>query len=101
MKFINILEEIKRKEENKNKIILAKCGAFFVAIGKDAVILQQNYGLKLTCAKTRLCKIGIPISSIMKYVDLLEMSDYSFAIYDYDKETKRMIQKNDREMLFS
>ena len=65
MKFIELLEQVKRLEENKRKIILAKCGAFFVAIGRDALILEQNVGLKLTCVRPKVCKIGIPANSIM------------------------------------
>ena len=88
MKFIDLLEQTKNLEENKRKIVLAKCGTFFVAIGRDALILEQNVGLKLTCVRPKVCKIGIPANSIMKYIDILEMLDYSFAIYDYKKETK-------------
>lgn len=93
MKFIGLLEEIKKQEENKKKIILAKCGAFFIAIGNDALILQQNIGLKITCAKPNVCKVGIPVTSIMKYMDMLEILDYSFVIYDYNKENKKLILK--------
>lgn len=93
MKFINLLEELQSQEENKDKIILAKCGAFFVAIGKNAVFLNQYIGLKLTCAKPNLCKVGIPVNSIMKYMDMLEMLDYTFLIYDYNKENKKLVLK--------
>lgn len=93
MKFIELLEELKELEENKKRIVLAKCGAFFVAIGRDALIIEQYIGLKLTCAKPKVCKIGIPVNSIMKYIDILEMLDYSFAIYDYKKETKKLVLK--------
>jgi len=41
MKFISLLEELQSQEENNGKIILAKCGAFFIAIGKNAIFLNQ------------------------------------------------------------
>ena len=41
MKFIDIVEELKRKEENKGKIIIVKCGAFFVAIRKRCYVFEK------------------------------------------------------------
>ena len=43
MKYADIIEEIQKKE--KNRIIIVKCGAFFVSLGKDAVILNEHYVL--------------------------------------------------------
>ena len=57
------------------------------------MFLHQEIGLKITCAKPRLCKIGIPVNSIMKYMDLLENMNYTFSIYDYEKESKKLILK--------
>ena len=88
MKYADIIEEIQKKE--KNRIIIVKCGAFFVSLGKDAVILNKLLGLKLTCQKERLCKVGIPVNYIIKYVDKLEEKGYSFSIYDYSREDKKI-----------
>lgn len=88
MKYAELIEELQRKE--KNRIILVKCGAFFVALGKDAIMLNKLLGLKLTCQKDKLCKAGIPIQSVLKYVDELENIGYSFSIYDYSKENKKI-----------
>ena len=41
----------------------------------------------------KYAKSGIPINSIIKYMDLLENLDYTFAIYDYEKETKKLTLK--------
>lgn len=51
MKFLKVVKELQSKEENKEKIIIVKCGAFFVSIGKDAIILNKLFNLKLTCIK--------------------------------------------------
>ena len=40
--------------------------------------------------KTGLCKIGIPVTNTIKYIDKLENLDYSFIIYDYNKENKKL-----------
>ena len=43
-----------------NRIVLILCGAFYIAVGRDAVILNEKLGLKVICAKQNICKIGIP-----------------------------------------
>ena len=44
MRFLKRVEKIKL--ENKNKIVLARCGAFVVAIGNDARVLNKMFWLK-------------------------------------------------------
>lgn len=90
MKYTEIIEKLQNKEENKNKIIIVKCGAFFVSLGKDAIILHELLGIKITCQKTKLCKAGVPVTSIFNYVDSLESLGYSFLIYDYSSKTKEV-----------
>ena len=87
MKFAKRIEELKNK--NQDRIMLAKCGVFIIAIGEDAVFLNQIFGLKLTCFKSKVCKVGIPITHILKYLEKLEENKYSYIEYDYNRETKR------------
>lgn len=91
MKFSERIEEIKNMEENKGKIILVRCGIFVIAIGNDAILLNELYGLKVTCFKENVCKVGIPVSSVLKYLDLIEDQGYSYVLYDYGKNTKELI----------
>lgn len=91
MKFASRIEEL--KNINKDRIMLARCGAFIIAIGDDAVLLSQIFGFKLTCFKSQICKIGIPITYILKYLQLLEEKGYSYILYDYKKETKEIVEK--------
>ena len=86
MKFLNAVEQLQQNTENKGKIVIVRCGAFFVAIGKDALILNKILGFKVTCMRKNLCKVGIPINSILRYSEILENKGYSFLLYDYDKE---------------
>ena len=88
MKYIELIEKLQKQE--KDRIIMSKCGAFFVALGKDAIMLNKLLGLKLTCQKEKLCEVGIPLQSILKYIDELENLGYSFSIYDYSKEKKEI-----------
>lgn len=93
MKFSERIEEIKNIEENKGKIILVRCGIFIIAIGSDAILLNELYGLKVTCFKENVCKVGIPVSFALKYLDLIEEKGYSYALYDYGKNTKELVKQ--------
>ena len=54
------------------KIILISCGSFYIAIGIDAETLNKELELKKICAKKRLCKVGVPKTSIEKYKQKLD-----------------------------
>ena len=62
MKFLEIVEEFQKLEENKGKVLLARCGVFMTAIGKDAIFLHKVLKLNVTCIKPGICKAGIPVS---------------------------------------
>ena len=93
MKFSKTVEEIKNKEENKGKIVLIRCGIFFTATGTDAILLNKLYGLKVTCFKENICKVGVPVSFALKYLELIEEDGYSYVLYDYEKNTKQLVAK--------
>ena len=40
-----------------------------------------------------MCKVGIPINSINKYIEKLDKTGYSYIILDYDKEKSKIIKK--------
>lgn len=84
MKFLEIVRNLQK--ENSGSIVLVRCGAFFVSVGKDAVILSEKLNLKVTCITRRTCKIGIPITSIYEYIKKLENIGFSFVIYNYSKD---------------
>ena len=93
MKFSKRIEEIKNKEENKGKLVLVRCGIFFIAIGSDAILLNKLYGLKVTCFKENICKVGVPVSFALKYLELIERDKYGYVLYDYEKDTKQLISQ--------
>jgi len=56
MKFLELVKMLKLREENKNAIVLVKCGAFFASIGEDAIWLSKNFKLKTTCITREILK---------------------------------------------
>lgn len=74
------------QEKNKGKIVLCNAGNFYIAIGKDAILLHDLVGLKLTCLKPEVCKIGFPIASLEKYTELIYESGYSYVVYYFHKD---------------
>lgn len=93
MKFSERVEEIKNDKENEGKIVLVRCGIFVIAIGNDAILLNELYGLKVTCFKDYVCKVGIPVSFVLKYLDLIEEKGYGYVLYDYGKSTKELVKR--------
>ena len=90
MSFSTMLEIL--QEKNKGKIVLVKLGVFYIATGKDAVLLNNKLDLKCTCFKNNVCKIGIPINALDKYIEELNQIKYSYIIYDYNKENNELIE---------
>lgn len=88
MSFSNMLEILQAKD--KEKIILMQTGIFYIATGRDANLLHKRFNLKCTCYKNNICKVGIPVSSLDKYIEKLNKIKYAYIIYDYDKENKEL-----------
>ena len=57
MKLTELIEKLQK--ENEGHIILMKSRIFFIAIGKDAITLNELLGLQLTCMREGLCKVRI------------------------------------------
>ncbi len=78
------------QKKNKNKIVLCNTGEFYIAVGKDAVLLHNLLDLQITCFKPEICKIGFPISSLEKYTDLIQEKNYSYVVYYFDKKKETL-----------
>ena len=76
--------------KDKGKIILVNAGNFYIARGKDAILLNEILGLKLSCLETEICKVGFPINSLEKYTKLIEKKDYSYIVYNYDNVCNKL-----------
>ena len=73
-------------KEDKEKIVLADVGIFYVAVGIDAYILHEIFGLKLNRYAEDKYKVGVSVGSIEKYVDILNDKNIPYVIYKYDKK---------------
>ena len=76
----------KLMKEEKEKIVLADVGIFYVAIGIDAYILHEILGLKLNRYAEDKYKVGVPVGSIEKYVDILNDKNIPYVIYKYNEK---------------
>ena len=63
------------------KLLLLKMGAFYVALGIDAYILHEILGLKLIDI-SNVKKVGVPVGSIEKYIDLMQSYDIPYVVVD-------------------
>ena len=93
MKFLEAVKEFQKLEENKGKIVMARCGVFIVAVCKDAVFLNKILHLNVVCIKPGICKVVIPVTYTLKYADKLESMGYGYVIYDYDYQNKKFQRK--------
>lgn len=84
MKFYEFIEYLKK--ENPNKIVMVKNGAFFNAIGTDAIVLERILGFKRTCHARFLCKCGMPVSYVKenmeKVRERLKEKNISVILFD-------------------
>ena len=78
------------QEKNKGKIVFCNTGNFYVAIGKDAVILNRLLDLKVSCFKPEVCKVGFPINSLEKYLELIYEKKHGYIVYFFDQEKEEL-----------
>lgn len=78
------------KEENKGKILFVNAGAFYIAIEEDAVLLNSKLKLKCSCFQKNICKVGVPIQALDKYLEKIENLKYAYIVYNIDKEKKEL-----------
>ena len=76
--------------KSKGSIVLVNAGSFYIARGKDALLLNQLLDLKLNCLEMEVCKVGFPINSLDKYTKLIEEKNYSYIVYNYDNVLNKL-----------
>lgn len=78
------------QEKDKGYIILVNAGNFYIAKGKDAVLLHNILDLKVSCLETEVCKVGFPLNALEKYTKLIEEKQYSYIIYNFDNNIGKL-----------
>lgn len=76
--------------KHRKTIVLCGLGNFYIARGKDAILLHELANLKLTCLEAETCKVGFPIASLEKYTDILEQKQFNYVVYYYEKSKKEL-----------
>ena len=83
MKFYEFIEKL--QEEYDGKIVLIKNGAFYNAIGRDAIIVENIFKLKRTCFAKSICKCGFPVyyhsENIDKFKEKLEKEGIAIVVF--------------------
>ena len=80
MKFNEKVRLLKKKVGDK--ILFVQNGNFYITIGRDAVLLHELFNLKYTCFIKYLCKVGVPVKSLSKYLQPLREREISYIVYD-------------------
>ena len=78
--------------KNKGYIILVNSGSFYIARGRDAVLLNRILGLKTNCMETEICKVGFPLNSLNKYTKLIEEKGYSYIVYNFENNRLEILK---------
>lgn len=80
--YMNNLYDIylEKKTEDKNMIILFKNGNFYIALGEDAKIMNEEFGLKLTRFSNKTNKCGFPVSEIKKYTKFISLLNFEYEL---------------------
>lgn len=84
---------LKANEKCDDKTLyLFKSGMFFIFLDNDAIIASNLLNLKLTQLNSSVVKCGFPISSLDKFIKLLELYGYCVKIIDNTLDTSYSIK---------
>ena len=72
-------------------LVLIHVGAFFEAVDLDAYVLHELFGLKVIKYARNVYKIGIPASSLKKYIRQLDEKNISICVYDTIERSRDII----------
>ena len=90
MSFSKMLEIL--QERNEKKIVLIRLGMFYIATGRDAVLLHDKLNLKCTCFTDNVCKVGVPITAIDRYIEIWDNIGDGYVIYNYRTDNAELTE---------
>lgn len=71
---------LKRKSKNEDKVFIFKSGNFYIFLGKDAKVMSDELGLKLTKFSNATDKCGFPLNQLDKYTKFIKLLNYEYEI---------------------
>ena len=81
MNFLELVRKIKVK--NVGKVCIVKSGIFYYALDKDALVMGKYCKLDKICFSVNVCKVGFPVNSLDKYMNILKSNSISFCVYGF------------------
>lgn len=81
--FEEIYYRLKNIEEDKECFV--ESGSFYVVLGYEAEVLSEIMELEKTCFGNKKCKVGFPVLSLRKYMNVMEKLKIPYVIYGYSK----------------
>ena len=94
MTFSNKIYELQGKYPQD--VILIKNGIFFIAVGRDALFLNEKLKLKCTCFGNEICKVGFLVKSAENYINNMKKMGISFRMYILNEnKDEELIFKNE------
>lgn len=81
--FEEIYYRLKNIEEDKACFV--ESGSFYVVLGYEAEVLSEIMELEKTCFGNKKCKVGFPVLSLRKYMNVMEKLKIPYVIYGYSK----------------
>lgn len=91
---MKLKEGIKKLQEKYPEyVILVKNGLFYNVIGKDAIILSEEFDLVKICFGNKICKIGINEHRIKEFLLELMKKNYKYIVYNYTKGNFKDIEE--------
>lgn len=87
------------KEKNSKCTYLFKKGNFYVALSKDAELLNKKLKLKTYNFSKDTIGVGFPVSSLNNYKKNLEHKKIIYKIVEFNQSTTHAVEKSDRKLI--
>lgn len=78
------------KMKHPDKVILIKSGTFYVILEKDAILVNDLLGLKLTPLNENIVKCGFPIISLPKYEKMLQSNYIDYFVTELNENYSQL-----------
>lgn len=81
----------------ENYLLLFKCGNFYLALNKDAIVMNNILNYKIKDSKS-FFKVGFPLTSLDKVLKILEEKQINYLVIDNEITFKKKNKINNYEI---